>query len=76
MLESLGFNPEKIEAEYGALLSVRAIFITALPYKDIIKLFTNTIWDGAMTTKYGRNLIIRMKTGKQWNFRDTGKIRE
>ena len=27
-------------------------------------------------TKYGRNLIIRMKTGKQWNFRDTGKIRE
>ena len=27
-------------------------------------------------TKYGRNLIIRMRTGKQWNFRDTGKIRE
>lgn len=29
--------------------------------KSGIKLFTNTIWDGAMTTKYGRNLIIRMK---------------
>lgn len=64
MLESLEFNPEKIEAEYARK---REKWYQALYEHDMGWCDDHQVW---AEPDYSD------ENWKQWNFRDTGKIRE